>query len=115
MKSQSGFPSLRGLAHTLRFVMASIPLPGGLRDSNSVPFVSVPCGAWPGGGWQGAKPGAATGAAWPPGGLGAPSVHPATFSELCPDLCWAGWRRWPQGLSSRGTQSSGRGRPALGT
>ena len=114
MKSQSDFPSLRGLAHTLRFVMASIPLPGGLRDSNSALCVYAPW-SLPGGRVAGGQPWGCHRSRLASRGLGAPSLHPATFSELCPDLCWAGWPRWPQGLSSGGTQSSGRGRPALGT
>lgn len=114
MKSRSDFPSLRGLAHTLRFVTASIPLPGGLRDSNSALCV---CAPWslPGGRVAGGQAWGCHRSRLASRGLRAPSLHPATFSELCPDLCWAGWPRWPQGLSSGGTQSGGRGRLALGT
>lgn len=106
MKSQSDFPSLRGLAHTLRFVMASIPLPGGLRDSNSALCVYAPW-SLPGGRVAGGQPWGCHRSRLASRGLGAPSLHPATFSELCPDLCWAGWPRWPQGLSSGGHSLAG--------
>lgn len=110
MKSPSGFPSLRG-SRTLRFVTAYIPLPRaeGLQQH---PWCLCPVEPGWGAGGGGPRLGLPQEPPGPPGGSEhrrvreSPSGHSATFSELCPDLCWARWLRWPQGLSSGATQSS---------